>query len=340
MSATATPTPTPVRAPRGPVVPPPRRSRLGWWAAAAGAVFLIVVAPVALFAGAGNPPGCSAAGDGSPGEINDTGGPAPGGHFAAPLNMNPGSWYRIGATEYGPPGTGTQGSAPGVQGDLAIHPNSFAELSTLDYNPANVSQSALHVRRRRRARDASLRHQRAGSRVKRPRAGAGQARHRVRPGAGRTDRRGHLPDGHLERRLPRARRVKEPGLDRAGARQRHRSHARADPGRGADGCPNDGDREHRRRPGRRLRRHAQAARAGRVRRRLRRRDRPGQSQRHADRGGRCRDRGDAAGRLSTPAARPAHCCTRRRSSYRWSSTPTDKQPTRSTGSSGPRRSPR
>jgi hypothetical protein len=139
VSATATPTRKPTRT-RLRATPPPRRNKTAIWFVLGGVVFLIVVAPVALFAGAGNPP-CpsSLAGGQSPvGGIDDAGGSAPAGHFAAPLQMREGQWYRFGATEYGPPATGDYGSDPDPgQSDLATHPNSFAELSTLDSNPAN-----------------------------------------------------------------------------------------------------------------------------------------------------------------------------------------------------------
>jgi hypothetical protein len=133
---------------RRPPAAPPRRTKIAIWIGLAGVVFLIVLAPVALFAGASNPP-CTAslaAGSAPVGEINDTGGTPAAGHFAAPLQLQPGRWYRIGATEYGPPGTGKQGSAPGEEGNLAAHPDSFAELSTLDANPANVAGGALTFR--------------------------------------------------------------------------------------------------------------------------------------------------------------------------------------------------
>ena len=109
-----------------------------------GASFLLFLAPVVLFAGAGNPPGCGTDVTGGPGGVTDTGGPTAGGHFAAPLQLQQGQWYRVGATEYGPPGTGDYGSDPDPgQSDLATHPDSFAELSTLDTNPANLSSSAF-----------------------------------------------------------------------------------------------------------------------------------------------------------------------------------------------------
>jgi hypothetical protein len=131
MPATTTLTPKPVGPPRRPVAPPPRRGRWGWLVAAAGAVFLVVVAPVAPLAGAGNPP-CStlpsAAAVGAP-----PGGPAPGGMYARPLMLRPGRWYEVGATEY----SGDHGAVGGSQGYLPAHPDTFAELSLLDSNPAN-----------------------------------------------------------------------------------------------------------------------------------------------------------------------------------------------------------
>jgi hypothetical protein len=131
--------PSPSPQPRSPV-PSPTHKRKPWLGAAVGASFLLLLAPVVLFAGAGNPPGCVSAVTGGPGGVNDTGGA--GGHFAAPLQLQDGQWYRVGATEYGPPGTGDFGSDPDPgQSDLEAHPDSFAELSTLDANPANITPS-------------------------------------------------------------------------------------------------------------------------------------------------------------------------------------------------------
>lgn len=63
------------------------------------------------------------------------------GEFAAPLSLVPGRIYRVGATEYGGPGdpsSGAYGSIPDPeQSYLPSHPDSFAELSVLDSNPAN-----------------------------------------------------------------------------------------------------------------------------------------------------------------------------------------------------------
>jgi hypothetical protein len=62
---------------------------------------MVVLAPVVLFAGAGNPP-CGSAPVGL-----STGAPTAG-QFAAPLVMRPHHWYRVGATEYGG-GVGSSG---------------------------------------------------------------------------------------------------------------------------------------------------------------------------------------------------------------------------------------
>ncbi len=69
------------------------------------------------------------------------GGPLAAGLYAAPLQLKPGRWYEVGATEYGGPGDSTSssyGSIPNPgQAYLPSHPDTFAELSVLDSNPAN-----------------------------------------------------------------------------------------------------------------------------------------------------------------------------------------------------------
>jgi hypothetical protein len=69
------------------------------------------------------------------------GGPLAAGMYAAPLELQPGRWYEVGATEYGGPGDPTSsdyGSIPDLgQSFLPLHPDTFAELSVLDSNPAN-----------------------------------------------------------------------------------------------------------------------------------------------------------------------------------------------------------
>ena len=63
------------------------------------------------------------------------------GLYAMPLELRPGRWYEVGATRYGgteDPGSGLYGSiANRGESYLPAHPNSFAELSVLDSNPAN-----------------------------------------------------------------------------------------------------------------------------------------------------------------------------------------------------------
>jgi len=82
-------------------------------------------------------------GGGSIGTINQPagGGPLAAGLYAAPLELRPGRWYEVGATEYGGPGdptSGDYGSIPDpVQSYLPAHPDTFAELSVLRVNPAN-----------------------------------------------------------------------------------------------------------------------------------------------------------------------------------------------------------
>ena len=61
--------------------------------------------------------------------------------YAAPLELEPGHWYEVGASEYGGPGdptAGAYGSIPDPgESYLPAHPDTFAELSVLDSNPAN-----------------------------------------------------------------------------------------------------------------------------------------------------------------------------------------------------------
>ncbi len=69
------------------------------------------------------------------------GGPLAQGLYAAPLELAPGRWYEVGATEYGGPGDPTSGDYGSIpepgESYLPSHPDSFAELSVLDSNPAN-----------------------------------------------------------------------------------------------------------------------------------------------------------------------------------------------------------
>lgn len=116
-----------------PVAASAHRRRNRWpWFIAVGA-FMIVIAPVVLFAGAGNPP-CQL----TPAGASNPEGPAPGGMFTSPLQLQPDHWYHVGATEYGGPGDPTSGSWGASGAYLPSEPNSFAELSVLDSNPANT----------------------------------------------------------------------------------------------------------------------------------------------------------------------------------------------------------
>jgi hypothetical protein len=108
------------------------------WLIPIGGWFLLIL-PVVLLAGAGNPP-CPGPGAASPNATTPPGGPAPGGMFAQPLKLSQGKWYEVGATQYGGPAdptAGTGGAIGGTQGYLPAHPDTFAELSVLDSNPAN-----------------------------------------------------------------------------------------------------------------------------------------------------------------------------------------------------------
>jgi hypothetical protein len=123
--------------PRPPLQPAPRRrGRRRRWLLLLPA---LVIAPVVLLAGAGNPP-CQS----TPAGMANTpagGGPIAAGLYAQPLRLQPHHWYQLGATEYGGPGDPSSGSYGSIgnpgQSYLPAHPDSFAELSVLDHNPAN-----------------------------------------------------------------------------------------------------------------------------------------------------------------------------------------------------------
>ncbi len=74
-------------------------------------------------------------------ELAPGGGPLGEGLYAAPLHLIPGRTYEVGATEYGgaeDPGSGSYGAIGNPAEDyLPDHPDTFAELSLLDSNPAN-----------------------------------------------------------------------------------------------------------------------------------------------------------------------------------------------------------
>lgn len=88
----------------------------------------------------------NACGGASTGMVNQPaagGGPLAQGLYAAPLQLAPGRWYEIGATEYGGPSSPTPGEYGAIpdpsESYLPGHPDSFAELSVLDSNPANTT---------------------------------------------------------------------------------------------------------------------------------------------------------------------------------------------------------
>lgn len=82
-----------------------------------------------------------AQGGGAQGDVPAGGGALAAGLYAAPLELRPGRWYEVGATEYGgpsDPSSGSYGSIPDPgQSYLPAHPDTFAELSVLDTNPTN-----------------------------------------------------------------------------------------------------------------------------------------------------------------------------------------------------------
>ena len=100
---------------------------------------LVAAAVVGLFAHEAE---VACRGAGAPGVVDTPagGGPIAAGLYAAPLELRPGRWYEVGATSYGAPGdsTGDYGSIPDPgESYLPAHPDSFAELSVLDSNPAD-----------------------------------------------------------------------------------------------------------------------------------------------------------------------------------------------------------
>ncbi len=111
--------------------PPSPHRRRRWLLIAAAGLQLVVLAPVVLLAGAGNPP-CTTTG-GTRSAVGAISGVTAGaaGHFVGPLHLSSGRWYRVGATEYG----GDWGASP-TESFLPAYPDTFAELSTLDVNPA------------------------------------------------------------------------------------------------------------------------------------------------------------------------------------------------------------
>jgi hypothetical protein len=81
-------------------------------------------------------------------EAASGGGAIGSGMYAAPLELTPGRWYEVGATEYGgpsDPSSGDYGAIPDpAESYLPAHPDSFAELSVLASNPANGGSFTFH----------------------------------------------------------------------------------------------------------------------------------------------------------------------------------------------------
>lgn len=93
-----------------------------------------LLALIALVAGAGSPP-CSAT---TPGAVTPAAGDRTPGLFTAPLTLTPGRWFRVGATRYGGPSDPSSSSYGSSGAYLPALPDSFAELSVLDRNPAST----------------------------------------------------------------------------------------------------------------------------------------------------------------------------------------------------------
>ena len=79
------------------------------------------------------------------------GGPLAAGLYAAPLELKPGRWYEVGATEYGGPGDATSsdhGSIPDPgQSYLPAHPDTFADANALNNLPYLTQLRIAHAGR-------------------------------------------------------------------------------------------------------------------------------------------------------------------------------------------------
>jgi hypothetical protein len=109
-------------------------------------VLMVVTLPVLVAAGVAglfSQEAENLCGGASVGQVNQPagGGPLAQGLYAAPLELAPGRWYEVGATEYGGPSDPTSGSYGSIPNSgesyLPAHPDSFAELSVLTHNPGN-----------------------------------------------------------------------------------------------------------------------------------------------------------------------------------------------------------
>lgn len=100
---------------------------------------LLGVATVSMLTGSAE--ACAQESIGAGEESAAAGGQAPAGLYARPLQLQPGRWYEVGATEYGGPADPTSSSYGSIpdrgQAYLPAHPDTYAELSVLRSNPAN-----------------------------------------------------------------------------------------------------------------------------------------------------------------------------------------------------------
>ena len=200
--------------------------------------FMLLLAPVVLFAGAGNPP-CPGPGAATPNATTPAGGPAPGGMFAQPLKLQPGKWYEVGATDYGGPSDPTatnSGSITDARPELPARAPRHVRRAVACSTATPPTAGDVHVRRRQRAEQPAV-HDRADRRQQRHQEGPLQARHRLRPGPRPVHRkRPALPRRRVVAIRRRARRLKERGQDRARAAARDRRRARRDATAGAPGA--------------------------------------------------------------------------------------------------------
>lgn len=113
--------------------------RFRWWLVSLAA--LATLAPLLALSAVGGVVSTEQSGECSASAMV-TPGPVARGLFAQPLLLRPGHSYLVGATEYGgtgDPSSGSYGAIPdSSESFLPAHPDSYAELSVLDTNPANV----------------------------------------------------------------------------------------------------------------------------------------------------------------------------------------------------------
>ncbi len=138
------------------------------------AVLMVVMLPVLVAAGVAgllSQEAESVCGGASIGAVNQPagGGPLAQGLYAAPLELAPGRWYEVGATEYGGPGdptSGDYGSIPNPgESYLPAHPDVLRRAVGARQQPGE--RRDVHLQRRERAEQPSVSHGAAG-RARRP----------------------------------------------------------------------------------------------------------------------------------------------------------------------------